>query len=95
MNACGVRFLLFRRACRSDFQVLTGCVNSRKCQKHNFNKLCRLIFDPFDTEKPKKERLMWQKGVLIFHLAVVAGLFGYEVGSSDATKGFIDGWNGN
>jgi hypothetical protein len=54
-----------------------------------------LIFDSFDTEQPKKERPMWQKGVLIFHLAVVAGLFGYEVGSSDATKGFIDGLKEN
>ena len=52
-----------------------------------------LIFDPFDTEQPWKERPMWQKGVLILHLAVVAALFGYEVGSSDAMKGFMDGWN--
>ena len=54
-----------------------------------------LIFDPFDTEQPWKERPMWQKGVLIFHLAVVAGLFGYEVGYSDLKQGMIDGWNGN
>ena len=36
---------------------------------------------------------MWQKAVLIIHLAVVAGLFGYEVGGSDFAKGFIEGWN--
>ncbi|MEY4308935.1 MAG: hypothetical protein RL422_1138 [Bacteroidota bacterium] len=53
-----------------------------------------LIFDPFDTAQPWKERPSWQKAVLILHLAIVAALFGYEVGSSDATKGFIDGWNG-
>lgn len=52
-----------------------------------------LIFDPFDTNQPWKERPIWQKGVLILHLAVVAALFGYEVGGSDATKGFMDGWN--
>jgi hypothetical protein len=53
-----------------------------------------LIFDPFNAEQPWKERPTWQKGVLVLHLAAVAVLFGYEVGSSDATKGFIDGWNG-
>lgn len=53
-----------------------------------------LAFDPFDQAQPWKERPMWQKGVLIFHLAVVAGLFGYEVGSSeDLVKGIKDGWN--
>jgi len=36
---------------------------------------------------------MWQKAVLIIHLAVVAGLFGYEVGGSDFAKGFLEGWN--
>jgi hypothetical protein len=45
-----------------------------------------LIFDPFDTEQSWKERPIWQKGVLILHLAIVAALFGYEVGSSDAMK---------
>ena len=54
-----------------------------------------LAFDPFDTEQPWKERPTWQKGVLIFHLAAVAGLFGYEVGSSeDLIRGIKDGWNG-
>jgi hypothetical protein len=32
--------------------------------------------------------------VLILHLAVLAGLIGYEVGSSDLAQGFKDGWNG-
>jgi hypothetical protein len=55
-----------------------------------------LAFDPFDQDQPWKERPMWQKAVLIVHLAVVAGLFGYEVGSSeDLIKGIKDGWNGN
>jgi hypothetical protein len=54
-----------------------------------------LAFDPFDQDQPWKERPIWQKAVLIFHLAVVAGLFGYEVGSSDdLIKGIKDGWNG-
>jgi len=54
-----------------------------------------LAFDPFDQDQPWKERPMWQKAVLIFHLAVVAGLFGYEVGSSDdLINGIKDGWNG-
>jgi hypothetical protein len=54
-----------------------------------------LAFDPFDQDQPWKERPMWQKAVLIFHLAVVAGLFGYEVGTDDLIKGMKDGWNGN
>ncbi len=54
-----------------------------------------LAFDPFDQDQPWKERPIWQKAVLIFHLAVVAGLFGYEVASSDdLIKGIKDGWNG-
>jgi hypothetical protein len=55
-----------------------------------------LIFDPFDTEQPWKERPIWQKGVLILHLAVVFSLIGYEIGSSggDLIKGIQDGWNG-
>ncbi len=54
-----------------------------------------LAFDPFDQDQPWKERPMWQKAVLIFHLAVVAGLFCYEVASSDdLINGIKDGWNG-
>ena len=52
-----------------------------------------LAFDPFDQNQTWKDRPMWQKAVLIIHLAVVAGLFGYEVGGSDFAKGFIEGWN--
>ena len=52
-----------------------------------------LAFDPFDQNQTWKDRPMWQKAVLIIHLAVVAGLFGYEVGGSDFVKGFFEGWN--
>ena len=52
-----------------------------------------LAFDPFDQNQTWKDRPMWQKAVLIIHLAVVAGLFGYEVGGSDFAKGFFEGWN--
>jgi hypothetical protein len=55
-----------------------------------------LAFDPFDQTQPWKQRPTWQKVVLIIHLAVVAGLFGYEVGNaaSDFRKGINDGWQG-
>ena len=53
-----------------------------------------LIFDPFDTTQPWKERPKWQKAVLILHLALIAGLFGYEVGYKDFLNGMKDGWNG-
>jgi hypothetical protein len=53
-----------------------------------------LAFDPFDQSQPWKDRPTWQKVVLFIHLAVVACLFGYEVGGSDFAKGFIEGWNG-
>jgi len=55
-----------------------------------------LAFDPFDQTQPWKQRPTWQKVVLIIHLAVVAGLFGYEVGNaaSDFRKGLSDGWKG-
>lgn len=55
-----------------------------------------LAFDPFDQTQPWKQRPTWQKVVLIIHLAVVAGLFGYEVGNaaSDFRKGIHDGWQG-
>jgi tRNA(His) 5'-end guanylyltransferase len=41
-----------------------------------------------------KKQPSWQKGVLIFHLAAVAGLFVYEVEASDFAQGFKEGWNG-
>ena len=55
-----------------------------------------LAFDPFDQTQPWKERPTWQKAVLIIHLAVVAGLFGYMVGNSasDIRRGISDGWQG-
>ena len=55
-----------------------------------------LAFDPFDQMQPWKERPNWQKGVLIIHLAIVAGLLGYMVsaGDNDLRKGFIEGWKG-
>jgi hypothetical protein len=55
-----------------------------------------LAFDPFDQSQPWKQRPTWQKVVLIIHLAVVAGLIGYEVGNaaSDFRKGINDGWQG-
>ena len=55
-----------------------------------------LAFDPFDQSQPWKERPTWQKVALVIHLSVVAGLFGYMVGSSasDFRKGISDGWQG-
>ena len=53
-----------------------------------------LIFDPFDQNQPWKERPQWQKVILIIHLALMGGLFGYEVGYEDFLKGMEDGWNG-
>ena len=53
-----------------------------------------LIFDPFDQNQPWKERPQWQKAILIIHLALMGGLFGYEVGYKDFLKGMEDGWNG-
>jgi H+/Cl- antiporter ClcA len=55
-----------------------------------------LAFDPFDQTQPWKQRPTWQKVVLIIHLAVVFGLFGYMVGNnnSDFRKGMKDGWEG-
>lgn len=55
-----------------------------------------LAFDPFDQTQPWKERPTWQKAVLIIHLAVVAGLFGYLIGNnaSDFRRGLSEGWKG-
>ena len=55
-----------------------------------------LIFDPFDAthNQPWQERPQWQKTILIIHLALMGGLFGYEVGYDDFLKGMEDGWNG-
>ena len=35
-----------------------------------------LAFDPFNQDQPWKERPIWQKAILIIHLAIVFGLFG-------------------
>jgi hypothetical protein len=35
-----------------------------------------LAFDPFDSEQKWNDRPTWQKAVLIFHLALVATMFG-------------------
>ena len=42
-----------------------------------------LALDPFDQEKKWNDRPTWQKAVLIIHLALVAGLFGYAIGLND------------
>ncbi|TDP61158.1 hypothetical protein [Flavobacterium dankookense] len=42
-----------------------------------------LAFDPFNTEQTWIERPKWQKIWLLFHLALVALLFGLAVGIGD------------
>jgi hypothetical protein len=42
-----------------------------------------LAFDPFNTDQKWNDRPTWQKAVLIIHLALVAGLFGYGIGLND------------
>ena len=42
-----------------------------------------LAFDPFDTEQKWNDRPTWQKAVLIIHLVLVAGLFGFGIGLND------------
>jgi hypothetical protein len=42
-----------------------------------------LAFDPFDQDQKWNDRPTWQKAVLIIHLALVAGLFGYAIGLND------------
>lgn len=42
-----------------------------------------LAFDPFDTSQSWGERPRWQKGWLIVHLAIVAALFGMQLGLGD------------
>lgn len=44
-----------------------------------------LAFDPFNQEQAWKERPKWQKIVLIIHVAIVFGLFGYIIGNSNNT----------
>lgn len=42
-----------------------------------------LAFDPFDTEQKWNERPTWHKTVLIFHLALVAAIFGFGIGLNE------------
>jgi len=45
-----------------------------------------LAFDPFNQNQTWKQRPVWQRAVLILHLALVAALFGYDVGFNDSLK---------
>ena len=42
-----------------------------------------LAFDPFNPEQKWNERPIWQKAVLIVHLALVAALLGFGIGLDD------------
>jgi hypothetical protein len=42
-----------------------------------------LAFDPFDQTVTWKKRPLWQKAVLILHLAFTAGILGYVIGFMD------------
>ena len=42
-----------------------------------------LAFDPFNTDQKWNERPIWQKVVLIAHLALVAALLGFGIGLDD------------
>jgi O-antigen ligase len=42
-----------------------------------------MAFDPFNPEQKWNERPLWQKAVLIVHLAVVAALLGFGIGLDD------------
>ena len=42
-----------------------------------------LAFDPFDTEQKWNDRPIWQKIVLLIHLALVAGMVGFGIGLND------------
>jgi hypothetical protein len=42
-----------------------------------------MAFDPFNTEQKWNDRPLWQKAVLIMHLALVAGMLGFGIGLSD------------
>jgi hypothetical protein len=42
-----------------------------------------LAFDPFNTEQNWGDRPMWQKGVLIINLVLVATFFGLGIGLND------------
>ena len=42
-----------------------------------------LAFDPFDTEQKWNDRPIWQKIVLLIHLALVAAMFGFGIRLND------------
>jgi hypothetical protein len=42
-----------------------------------------MAFDPFNPELKWNDRPTWQKAVLIFHLALVAAMFGFGIGLND------------
>lgn len=42
-----------------------------------------LAFDPFNTDQKWNDRPIWQKAVLIIHLALTAALFGFAIGMND------------
>ena len=42
-----------------------------------------MAFDPFNPEQKWNELPIWQKAVLIVHLALVAAMFGLGIGLND------------
>lgn len=42
-----------------------------------------LAFDPFNPKQKWNDRPIWQKTVLIIHLALVAAMFGLGIGLND------------
>jgi hypothetical protein len=42
-----------------------------------------LAFDPFNLEQKWNDRPIWQKTVLIIHLALVTAMFGFGIGLND------------
>jgi hypothetical protein len=42
-----------------------------------------LAFDPFNPNQKWTDRPIWQKAILILHLALVAAMFGLGIGLND------------
>jgi hypothetical protein len=42
-----------------------------------------LAFDPFNPEQKWNDRPIWQKAILIIHLALIAALCGFAIGLND------------
>jgi len=42
-----------------------------------------LAFDPFNPKQKWTDRPIWQKAILILHLALVAAMFGLGIGLND------------